>query len=95
MPTLFCGVKFTLSMENAIAHLPAKLYKQYIGSDLNHLSQIEKNQVLYLGKFLDSTFPYSELTLQETNIYSILKKLLPDFNPNLHPIMLVPYERRF
>lgn len=93
MPTLFCGVKITPGLESALASISPKLFGQYIGPDSGQLLQIERDQALYLGKYLDSSFPYSELTLQESNIHSILKKLVPEYSAQKHPVLLFPVEQ--
>jgi hypothetical protein len=62
------------------------LVKQYINGD--SLVEIDHNGMQYLGKKLGKFAEFSKITLIENNIYSILKKLVPDFPYDETPLML-------
>ena len=63
---------------------------QFINSKGEFLIEIHHNGTDYLGKKLGKLEKFSEISLKEANIYSILKLLVPDYPYDEVPLMLFP-----
>lgn len=55
-----------------------------------YLRQIEYEGVFYLGKSLDCPFEMRDLESFQSHIYSLLKKLVPQFPCEQTPLILLP-----
>ena len=66
------------------------LMNQFINTHGEYLQEINHQGMQYLGKKVGKLATFSDITLIEANIYSILKKLVPHFPYEETPLMLFP-----
>lgn len=88
---LFLGLPLTPSYFDQLKKLPPPLLATFIQRESpDYLQEIESEGIKYLGKYLDSPFDMANLDSLETNIYSLLKRLIPDYSYEEHPLLLLP-----
>ena len=88
---LFVGLPLTESYLHELKKLPPALINTFIkGQSAEYLQQIECDGVLYLGKSLETPYDLAALDSLQTHVYSLLKKLIPDYPYELHPLLLLP-----
>jgi hypothetical protein len=96
MPTtppipLFFGVQIDAELKKQISS--ANAYQEQLffhDASGSYLQEISHHGQLYLGKWLNHTVSPGELALNKTHIHSILAKVVDAFDPDLHPIQLIP-----
>lgn len=88
---MFFGFPVDERFANALKSLDPRLINLYVqeGED-TYLQSIENEGNKYLGKPVGIITETSTLELLQLNIYSILKKLVPDFPYESTPLELVP-----
>ncbi len=69
--------------------LNPNLVKQFIQKNGEYLNEINQDGIRYLGKEMGSIVSFQQLELSEANIYSLLKKLVPDFPYNECPLYVL------
>ena len=70
--------------------VPIALRALYIRNlDENYLSEISHKGQRFLAKNLGSLIDFQALESAQIHIYSVLKKLIPDFPYNSHPLVLL------
>ena len=86
-----CPVEGSLAEElkRCNHHLKATLLN---GGD-NYLWEVNHQGTTYLGKFVGNQGNLSTIRLIQTNIYSLLKKLVPDYPCNPALLLLLALER--
>lgn len=65
----------------------------FIRPEGDFLRQHTRKGVLYLGKEVDSITNLADLELLQNHIYSVLKKLLPDYPCTSTPLLLFAYPK--
>jgi|GEM_PF-1451410 len=87
---LFLGFPLLDSYQRELSKLSAverELFIQYQVSP--YLQQIQSEGALYLGKGLGSSVELAALDSFQSHIYSLLRKLVPDFPYQQHPLLLL------
>jgi hypothetical protein len=87
---LFIGFPKDPLFEKELQKANKHLIDQFIRSNGEYLEEINHQGMSYLGKKLGKLSQFSEIVLIEANIYSILKKLVPDFPYDETPLILFP-----
>lgn len=88
---LFVGLPLTETYLRELQNLPPALIKTFIqDQSADYLQQIECDGVFYLGKSLETPYDMAALDALQTNVYSLLKKLIPDYPYEQHPLLLLP-----
>lgn len=88
--TLFLGLPLTDTFLRKLNQLPLPLVETFIkDQSSDYLQKIESEGVVYLGKCIASPFDMAGLESLETNITSLLKRLVVDFPYEEHPLLLL------
>lgn len=87
---LFIGFPKDPIFEKELQKANNHLINQFIHPKGEYLEEIKFEGMTYLGKKLGKFSKFSEITLKEANIYSILKILVPEFPYEETPLMLFP-----
>lgn len=65
---------------------------QFIQKEGDYLREITYQDMRFFGKFLGHIAELQQIELLEANIYSLLKKLVPNFSYQEIPLYLFPIE---
>ena len=79
---------FSQEMEKANPNVVA----QFIQKEGDYLREIFHNDMTFLGKEIGKIVSLPQLELLEENIYSLLKKVVPEFPYQETPLYLFPIE---
>ena len=88
--TLFFGFPVDPLFEKELSKVNPHMLDQFIQTGGDHLEERVHLEMRYLGKDLGSLADLQTIELLEANIFSILKKIVPDFEYNEIPLMLFP-----
>jgi hypothetical protein len=87
---LFLGFPLSDSYQQMLDELPLGEREIFIQRQASpYLQQIESEGKRYLGKFLGASIEMAALESIQSHIYSILKKLVPCFPYEAHPILIL------
>ena len=87
---LFIGFPLSEAYQQALLHLPSVERELFIQSQASpYLQQVESEGILYLGKFLGFSIEMAVLDSLCSHIYSLLKRLVPDFPYDQQPLLLL------
>jgi len=87
---LFLGIPLSSSYQLLLDQLPLAERELFISSsDSSYLQKVENNGGEYLGKYLEQPVDMSTLELSNAHVYSLLKKLIPHFPYEDHPLFLL------
>jgi hypothetical protein len=88
--TLFMGFPVDIAYDKALKNIDSQLVELFLHSPTNHgyLTQVCHNEIRYVGKFCGSISTLVDLDLLQENIYSILKKLTPNYHCDDIPLVL-------
>lgn len=89
---MFLGFPMDAAFGEALERLDPQVAALFIRDDDHYLKQVVDEDVSYLGKFVGSVCDSATLDLMEKNIYSLLKKLVPDYPYEAVPLILFPAE---
>jgi hypothetical protein len=88
--SLFFGFRVPESYQEELLKLPSVEKELFIQSQVSpYLQQIEHEGRLYLGKSLGPSIEMANLDSLHSHIYSLLKKLVPSFPYEQHPLLLL------
>lgn len=88
---LFLGVKVTPALQKELETIPEGKRAILINSQGEYLHPYEHSDGLYLGKPVTSPHSVKDLELTEVHIVSLLRRLLPHFDPYQNPLQLVAH----
>lgn len=87
---LYLGLLAEDSLLQELRQLPPGFHDLFIqNQDSAYLQQIEFEGKIYLGKYLGTSIETSSLDSLQTNIYSLLKRLIPYYSYEQHPLLLL------
>lgn len=87
---LFLGFPLSESFQQALTLLPETERALFIQNKPSpYLQQIESDGKLFLGKSLGASLELSALEACNSHILSLLKKLVPSFPYEHHPLLLL------
>lgn len=87
---LFLGFPIDQLFAKKLDRVNQNLISEFIKDEGDYLREVQHNGVLYVGKEIGKITEYQKLELLEQNIYSLLKKLVPDFPYDEAPLYLFP-----
>lgn len=89
---LFLGFLVDEIFRSALEEVDEEVKIFFIQNDENYLQRVRHNGVLYLGKFLGHKSDLESLRSVEENIYSLLSRLVPNYDFKKTPLRLFPAE---
>lgn len=91
---LFLGFPIDSSFASAMKKLDPKILDFFFHSSSgDYLLEVSHEGTPYLGKYVEELCSVSEITLLQSNIYSILKKLLPSYPYDDVPLVVFATEK--
>lgn len=87
---LFLGYPVEGGFAEALGRVDPQLANLFIQGGENYLQQVVHQDVRYLGKFAGEMCDIGRLELLEKNIFSLLKKLIPDYSYESVSLVLFP-----
>lgn len=85
---LFLGFAVDQLYVDKLAQVNPHLLETFIQKDGEYLSEVQHNEIRFLGKHVGKIVALPQLELLEANIYSLLKKMVPDFPYEEAPLYL-------
>ncbi len=85
---LFIGFKITEEFALKLIQIPAGMRDLYIQKNPNYLTEIQFENVHFLGKKCGELMDIDSLELAEKNIYSLLGKLIPGYPYDQNPLTI-------
>lgn len=76
--TLFLGLPVDSSLALSIGKINPQLLSLFLHSGEDYLQEVTFQGTRYIGKFVQNEEPLIQLELLEANIFSLLKKLIPN-----------------
>ncbi len=87
---LFLGLPLSASYQEELHVLPDSVRNTFIQREVSpYLQVVEHEGVMYLGKFAGASVELAALDALQTHIYSLLKKLIPHYPYENHPLLLL------
>lgn len=87
---LFLGYPLTESLNLELAKVDERLIDMFLVGTGPYLKRIEYRGENFLGKEVGQSADFNKIKLLETNIYSILAKILPAYPFKEEPLVLLP-----
>jgi hypothetical protein len=87
---LFLGFVINEAFAHELNQINPILKKMFIQEGEEYLHEILYRERPYLGKFVPPLSDLSSIESLEINIYSLLRKLVPDYPYAEHPLTLFP-----
>lgn len=87
---LFLGFPIDEAYKQMLAKADPSVVSLFIQPGQNYLQKIIYEDIHYLGKFAGKINESSNLDLLAENIYSLLKKITPDYPCQNVPLILFP-----
>lgn len=92
---LFLGLPITESYLHQLKKLSPELIEIFIQNQSSeYLQKREYCGISYLGKCMETPYEMAALDFLQTHVYSLLKKLIPDYPYDQHPLVLLPLSSR-
>lgn len=87
-PQLFLGFPLSSEFASKLEKTNPYAVSLFIQEKGDYLHEVNFKNGKYLGKFVNNLADFSELELLEANIFSILKKLVPNYPYEQNPLVL-------
>lgn len=87
---LFLGFPINSSFFLEYQGVDPRLLSIFINNENTYLQEVIHQQERYLGKYTGHLNDLNELDLLSANIYSILKKVIPNYPYEKHSLILFP-----
>jgi hypothetical protein len=90
---LFLGFSVDESFSKALSSIDPQVKNLFIRSDTHdYLQEVAYNDRRYIGKFVGEITDSKQLKLIESNIYSLLKKIIPDYPSEQVSLQVFPVQ---
>lgn len=90
---LFLGFPVDKLYATELDKVNPNLLSQYVNESDDYLKEIIHNEIRFFGKNLGKIITLPQMELFETNIYSILSKLVPDYPYDETPLYIFPFDQ--
>lgn len=87
---LFFGFPVNNDYDYFLKNVDLRVYELYVREGDAYLQNLTYQGIQYLGKPVSPIVEIATLELLQLNIYSLLKKLVPDFAYETIPLQIVP-----
>lgn len=89
---IFLGFPVNPSFQEQLKQVSIELVSTFIQDHPDYLQRIEHRGIPYLGKGIGSLVDCASVDLIQENIYSLLKRLVPDYPYQEHALILFAIE---
>lgn len=87
---LFLGFPIDDDFDQHLKKVDTQLLEHYVGNGDDYLKEVFFHNTRYLGKFAGRGSHLADLDLLEENIYSLLKKIVPQYPYEETSLVLFP-----
>lgn len=87
---LFLGYPVDSGFEKALNGVDPAIVSLFIQDGEDYLHEVRYQGARYLGKQVSQIADFEQLELLETNIYSLLKKVVPDYPYHQKQLLIFP-----
>lgn len=87
---LFYGFPLSSEFEQKLSQVNPDIRSFFIKNHPDYLKKIQEKNQIYLGKTVGEEIDLETLTLIQNNIFSLLKKIVPDFTYTTDTLILFP-----
>lgn len=87
---LFLGFPVDDLYSKQLDQVNPNLVKAFIQENEDYLTETHYNEMRFIGKVVGEIIALPQLELLEQNVYSLLKKIVPDFPYKEVPLYLFP-----
>lgn len=77
---LFLGFPISDDFRSRLNGVNPHLFDRFVNEGSEYLREVEHDGIKYLGKFVGGILETGRSELLETNIFSMIKRLVPDFS---------------
>lgn len=89
---LFLGFLISSECASLLNQIPFEVRSLFIQNHPHYLTQVHKDGLSYLGKYLESPVELNTIEMVKENIYSLLHRLIEDFPFENTPLILFAIE---
>lgn len=86
---LFLGFPVDQIFAHQLDQANPKLVQEFIQADGEYLCELDHQGLRYIGKWLGGIVELPKVEMMEQNIYSLLKRLVPEFPYEEVPLYLI------
>lgn len=90
--SLFLGFPTDASFDKALDNIDANILSIFINNHADYLKEVTHEGIRYIGKYVGGIAHTSQLALLEVNIYSLIKKIVPNYTVETIPLELFAIE---
>lgn len=87
---LFLGFPVDSRFENALITANTQLLSKFVHPNSQYLQEVNFQNQRYFGSFVPSPSEISELELKKSHIYSVLKRIVPQYPYDQSQLILFP-----
>lgn len=87
---LFLGFLLDPSFQKEFSNLDPSLKSLFIQKNDDYLTEFSFKEKQFLGRFIGKSIDLSHFELSSTNIYSLLKKIVPNYPYDQSELWLIP-----
>lgn len=87
---LFLGFLIDSTFQKDFSTLDPSLKSLYIQKNDDYLTEFSFKEKQFLGRFIGKSIDLSHFELSSTNIYSLLKKIVPNYPYDQSELWLIP-----
>lgn len=89
---LFFGVPISGEIAAKLSLVNPDLLSLFVQNEDHYLREAVIQNQRYMGKSIENAVDLASLELLQANIFSLLKKILPDYPIEKHPLILLPLQ---
>ncbi|PJD94725.1 MAG: hypothetical protein CK425_10815 [Parachlamydia sp.] len=90
---LFLGFPVNSHFAAQLSLVNPDIVRYFVQQNGEYLIEVSYLNQLYLGKYIEGVANFAQLELLETHIYSLLKRIAPEFAYREVPLILFPLIR--
>lgn len=90
---LFIGFPLTFEYEERLEKVPRELLSLFIQESPDYLRRFSNEKDVFLGKQISGVTSVDSIELIQQNIYSLLRRLIPDYPYELHPLIIMTIQQ--
>lgn len=87
---LFLGFPIQEEFQKKLQEIDPEILQIFICPQSDYLEQAAFKETVYLGRYVNDVTNLQSLDQLEANVYSLLKKIIPDYPFEKTPLLLFP-----